>query len=90
MLRYKEVKQMLAELIADKRNGDRLPSRISLNRQLDSMGDYMDVAYVRGSYTFFRKGVLFLLREGHGMRRSKSMPFIYGTIWLLSDHFSRL
>ena len=59
MLRYKEVKQMLAELIADKRNGDRLPSRISLNRQLDSMGDYMDVAYVRGSYTLFRKGMFF-------------------------------
>ena len=44
MLRYKEVKQMLAELIADKRNGDRLPSRISLSRQLDSSRATIDKA----------------------------------------------
>lgn len=44
MLRYKEIKQMLKELISSMKNGDRLPSRTVLSKQLDSSRATIDKA----------------------------------------------
>lgn len=44
MLRYKEIKLMLTELIAGMNNGDRLPSRTVLSKRLDSSRATIDKA----------------------------------------------
>ena len=44
MLRYREIKAQLMELIAGMQNGDRLPSRTTLSKRLDSSRATVDKA----------------------------------------------
>lgn len=44
MLRYREIKMMLTDMISDMNNGDRLPSRTVLSKKLDSSRATIDKA----------------------------------------------